>query len=113
MRLSDEVLSNILNLQQQLLLLIDRAKATEYLILEQLGETELTLEALDELQNVTEKLKSPFSRFYSLLLRIAEAQPIANTDTLELLTRTIQQAEATIASAKVSIEEAVQDLGIN
>jgi hypothetical protein len=46
-------------------------------------------------------------------LRIAEAQPIANTDTLELLTRTIQQAEATIASAKVSIEEAVQDLGIN
>jgi hypothetical protein len=29
MRLSDEVLSKILNLQQQLLLLIDRAKAAE------------------------------------------------------------------------------------
>lgn len=59
MRLSDEAFSNILNLQQQLLLLIDRAKGAEYLILEQLGETELTLEALDELQNVTERLKSP------------------------------------------------------
>jgi hypothetical protein len=34
MRLSDEVLSKILNLQQQLLLLIDRAKAAEYLIIE-------------------------------------------------------------------------------
>jgi hypothetical protein len=47
---------------------------------------------------------------HNLLLRIAEAQPQADIDTLELFERTIELAQATVAAAQVSIKEAKNDI---
>ncbi|MEG4805442.1 hypothetical protein QUB63_32705 [Microcoleus sp. ARI1-B5] len=112
-KLPQETTSIVLDLQARLLDTIDTAKAAEFTILEQFGQAEATIEALEQLQNITERLRNPYSRFCTLLLRIAEAQPVADADTLELLNRTMEQAQATIAGAQVSIRESKADLNLS
>jgi len=93
-KLAQETIANILNLQQWLLAGIDEAKAAEFAIFEQYGEIEATATVLEQLQNATERLRNPYSRFYTLLLRISESQPTASSAMLNLLAQTIEQAEA-------------------
>ena len=89
-KLAQETITNILNLQQRLLAGIDEAKATEFAIFEEYGEIEATATVLDQLQNAAERLREPCSRLYTLLLRIAEAGPIASSAMLDLLYRSIE-----------------------
>jgi hypothetical protein len=104
-QLPDETTTTVLNLQRRLLAIINQATATEFLILEQYGETETTIIALDDLQNVQERADTYYSRFYTLLRRIAGSQPFADTAMLELLYRSIDDAEATADALEATIQE--------
>jgi hypothetical protein len=104
--LSEKITTNVLELQRQLLSVINEATATSYIILQTYGETETTLIALDDLDNARERANTYYSRLHTLLSRIAEAQPIASSAMLEeLLNRSIDEAQATIAATEATIRE--------
>lgn len=71
--LTNETITTVLNLQRRLLQLINQATAAEQIILEQYGETEATIIALNQLQNVRERATSYYISLYRLLLQIAES----------------------------------------
>lgn len=118
-KLPDETTTTIFNLQRQLLeridmaagsevsspTLADEATATEALLFEEFGETEETIPELQELQSVRERATSSYSRLYTLLLRVAEAQPVASSATLNLLVQAIEQAQANNAAADASVKD--------
>lgn len=54
--LPNETITTVLNLERRLLQLINEATAG-FIILEQYGETQATIIALDQLQNVRERAK--------------------------------------------------------
>ena len=111
-KLPDETITSVLNLQRRLLEGIDAAKAAESAIFEQFGETDTTATVLDQLQNAAERLREPYSRLYTLLLRIAEAQPIASDAMLDLLYRSIEQGQAALDASSASVQEAKRDWNI-
>lgn len=53
--LTNETITTVLNLQRRLLQLINQATAAGQIILEEYGETEATIIALNQLQNVRER----------------------------------------------------------
>ena len=91
---------------------IDEAKAAEFAIFEQYGETEATATALEQLQNAAERLRDPYSRFYTLLLPISESQPLASSAMLNLLAQTIEQTQAALDASPASVQEAKMDWNI-
>jgi hypothetical protein len=111
-KLPDETLTIIFTLQRQLVEGIDEAAATESMIFEQFGETEVTLPVLEQLQNVRERLMGPYSRLSALLPRIAEYQPTAPADVLNLLYQTIEQAQAARDATDASVREAKRDFNL-
>lgn len=111
-KLPDETFSTIFSLQRRLLERIDEATATDAAIFERFGEAEIIAIELEQLQNVRERATSSYSRLYTLLLRIAEAQPTANSATLNLLIQSIEQAEATEAASVATIIEIKRDLNL-
>lgn len=56
------------------------------------------------MQNVKERANT-YSHFYTLLLRIAESQPFAPNAMLDLLARTIEDAQATADGSEATIQE--------
>ncbi len=104
-KLPDPVISNIFIIQRRIIECLDSTTATEFRLFERMGETAETLPELEELQNITEKLRSKYSRLYNLLLRIAESQPIASEDMLVLLYRSIDSTEASIDASIASLQE--------
>ena len=104
-KLSDPVLTNIFTLQRQIIECIDETTAMEFKILEQAGETDETLSELEELQSIRERLLSPYSRLHILVLKAAEAQPVASNDVLNLLYRSIQSGDATLDASIASLQE--------
>ena len=104
-KLPDPVLTNIFDLKRQIIESIDTTTALEFRILEQSGETTETLPELQELQNIRERLLSPYARLHTLVLKAAEAQPAAPTDVLNLLYRSIETGEATVAASNASLQE--------
>lgn len=109
-KLPDETITTVFALQRRLLERINEATATALNIFEQFGETELTVSELEQLDNIRERATSAYSRLYTLLLRIAESQPVATSATLNLLARSIEQAQATEAASKATIQEIKSDL---
>ena len=107
--LPDETITIILELQRRLVQLINQAGATELSVFEIFGETEATASVLEQLTNIRERATSSYSRLYNLLLRISEFQPIAPTATIELLTQTIERAEATAEAGEATVREAKSD----
>ncbi|MBW4623129.1 MAG: hypothetical protein KME17_27700 [Cyanosarcina radialis HA8281-LM2] len=111
-KLPNETLTTIFTLQRQLIEGIDEAAATESTIFEQFGETEVTLSVLEQLQNIRERLVGPYSRLASLLPRIAEYQPTAPVDVLDLLYQTIEQAQIARDASAASVREAQRDFNL-
>jgi hypothetical protein len=103
--LPTEVTTLVLELQRQLLAVIHETTATTFLLLERYGETEQTILSLDDLDNIRERANTYYSRFHTILLRIADAQPIASNAMLELLERSIDEAQATIDASEATINE--------
>lgn len=102
-KLPDETFSTIFSLQRRLLERINEATATDAAIFEQFGEVEETRPELEELQSIRERSTSAYTRLYTLLLRVAEAQPVASSATLNLLEQSIEQTQAYVDSAAASI----------
>lgn len=111
-QLPNETTITVLNLQRRLLAIINQATPTQFIIFEQYGETETTIIALDDLQNVQERADTYYSRFYTLLRRIAGSQPFADAAMLELLYRSIDNAEATADALEASIHEEKSNFNI-
>ncbi len=104
-KLPDATLTNIFTLKRRLVELLDAATATEYVILQEFGETEATLPELESLDNIKERLRNPYNRLHRLLQQAAESQPVASADVLELLYRTIEQTEAAADASEASTQE--------
>ena len=100
-----QTLTIIFNLQRRLVELIDQAKTAEYHLFEDYGETEETIPELEQLQNGAERLRNPYSRLATLTLAIAEAQPIAPTAMINLLSQTVEEASASSDAVEASIME--------
>jgi hypothetical protein len=104
-KLPDPVISNIFISQRRIIECIDATTATEFRLFERMGETAETLPEFEELQNIKEKLRSKYARLYNLLLRIAESQPIASRDMLDLLYRSIESTEVSLDASVASLQE--------
>jgi hypothetical protein len=108
-KLSEQTLSSLFDLQRKLVIGIDSATASEADFLAQFGETDATLSDLDQLQNVRLRLTDPYSRLCTLLLRVAEFQPIAPAVMLNLLAQTIEEGQAAVDAAQASVLEIRRD----
>ncbi|MCL1467328.1 hypothetical protein [Argonema galeatum] len=91
---------------------IDDVTATEFTIFERFGETEETIDYFDQLQNARERANSYNSCLYTMLRQIHPAQPVASRASLELLTRYIEEAEATVNAVAASVSEIRRDFNL-
>ncbi|WP_404783983.1 hypothetical protein [Altericista sp. CCNU0014] len=105
-RLPEEITTVVLELQRRLLGILHQATALSFLILERYGETETTLTDLEQLDNTRDRADAYYSRFFTILRRISEAQPIVDSAMLDLLMVaaeeqvTVNALEATLAETK-------------
>jgi hypothetical protein len=104
-KLPDATIAIVLNLQRPLLERIDEATKAGFMLRADYSETEETIPELDELQSIRERADSYYTRFYITLRRIYEAQPIAHSDSLKLVTKYIEDAEVTIEVIQASIQD--------
>jgi hypothetical protein len=111
-KLSDDILETIFELLKQLSKLVDEATATEYLLFERFGETDETINSLDELKGVALDASSRYSQLSILRLRIAEAQPSLSNSMLQLLENTIAKNQLKIPAMERSIEEIKIEWGL-
>ncbi|MEG4349308.1 hypothetical protein QUA70_21005 [Microcoleus sp. LAD1_D5] len=77
----------------------------ELTIFELCGETEATITALDEMKSAAEDAESSYSQLSTIQLQIAQSQPVASPDMLQLLERAIARTQAKIPALERSIEE--------
>ena len=104
-KLPEETTETINRLKQQSLNTVDEAKAAELTIFELFGETQTTLSYMNEMKNVANEAASSFSRLSTLQLQIAQAQPTATSDILNLLTQAIERTQVRTFAWKRSIQE--------
>lgn len=104
-KLSPNTLTDIFNLLRQIAEEIENACSTEWRLFENYGETPETINELEELQNVKERLNQSYSRLNLLSLRILEAQPVASNAMLDLLAKAIEDGLANLDASHASIQE--------
>jgi TPP-dependent indolepyruvate ferredoxin oxidoreductase alpha subunit len=104
-KFSSEARQTLWRLKDQLLDLIDEAKALELLLFERFGETNETIIVLDELKDIAEQAASRFSQLSTLQLRLAESQPSVLPDMMELLVQTIANTQQRVPALERSVEE--------
>jgi hypothetical protein len=78
-------------------------------VFQEFGKTDSTKSNLEQLQNIRYRLADPYSRLCTLLLRIAEFQPMASTAMLNLLEQTIKVGQAAADAAQASVQEIKRD----
>ena len=98
-------ISEVLEVMGNLLELINTAAYSELSAFNKYGETGQIVYVLEQLQNVKEKAVSTYERLSTVLLRISETQPKLTPTMMDMLTKTIEQAEATVSAGKASIKE--------
>ncbi|MEG4229047.1 hypothetical protein QUA35_23385 [Microcoleus sp. N9_B2] len=108
-KLPDDILNTIFTLQRRLVEILNETTATEYILMQQFGETEATLPELESLDNIKERLRTSYNRLYRLLQQVAESQPAATADTLTFLYGTIEDGEAIVDASAASIQEIKMD----
>ncbi|MDJ1180012.1 hypothetical protein PJF56_14175 [Roseofilum sp. BLCC_M91] len=112
-KLSPDRSTLIWNLKQDLLDIVDEAKAAELALLEGFGETDRTIEALDQLTEIAEQAKERFSQLSIVQIRIAESQPIAPQDLLTLLDDRIGAISGRVPALKQSTQEIKVDWNLS
>ncbi|MCY7384944.1 hypothetical protein QT970_26425 [Microcoleus sp. herbarium8] len=108
-KLPDDILNTIFTLQRRLVEILNETTATEYILMQQFGETEATLPELESLDNIKERLRTSYNRLYRLLQQVTESQPAATADTLNFLYGTIEDGEAIVDASAASIQEIKMD----
>jgi hypothetical protein len=71
-QLPEETTTVVLALQRRLLGILHQATELIFLILERYDETETTLTDLEQLDNTRDRADAYYSRFFTILRRIAE-----------------------------------------
>jgi len=104
-KLPIEIAETIWNLKRQLLDIIHDATAAEYTLFEQFGETDRTMDYLEQLKSVAQQADERFAQFSILQRRLANAQPTATSDMLRLVTEVITYTQARLPAWERSIEE--------
>lgn len=104
-KLADSVIDRIFTLQRNLVECLDSTTALEFRLCQQFGETAETLPELEELQNIRDRLVTSYSRLQNILLRIAQSQPLAAQDMLELLYLSIEQTQSSIEISIASLQD--------
>jgi hypothetical protein len=104
-KLPDPSISNIFILQRSLVECLNAVTALEYRLFQQFGETPETITALDELQNIKERLVSSCSRLHNLLLRVCQSQPVAPDDMLNLLYGSMETGQASLDASNASLQD--------
>ncbi len=104
-KLPDSIVINIFSIQRQIIECINSTTEMEFRLFDRMGETPETFPELEELQNIKEKLRSKYARLYTLMLGIAESQPIATRDMLDLLYKSIDSTEASLDASIASLQE--------
>jgi hypothetical protein len=104
-KLPDPIITNIFVIQRRIIECIDATTATEFRLFERMGETSESLPELEELQNIRERLLSSYSRLNTLLLGVAQSQPIAAQDMINLLYRSVETGQATLDASIASLQE--------
>jgi hypothetical protein len=111
-KLPNDILKTIFELLEELSKLVDEALATEYQLYERFGETDETINSLDELKGIALDASSRYSQLCTLRLRIAETQPSLSNDMLTLLEKTIKKNQLKIPALKRSIKETKIEWGL-
>jgi methyl-accepting chemotaxis protein len=106
-------MNNLVNLQQSLLESLNEAKLSEYLLLENFGETDDTISSLDELTAIALQVADLYSQISRLLLQISEIQPAITSAMLRLLTERVSNIENRIPALRQSIKEIKLDWGLS
>jgi hypothetical protein len=104
-KLPEQTTETINHLKQQSLDIVDEALETDFTLFEVFGETDRTISFFEDLKTVAEDAKSSFSRLSNLQLRIAESQPHASFDMLELLAQVIVRTSTRIPAWERSVQE--------
>lgn len=104
-KLAPETLTRIFSLLRQIAEKIEIAGATEWILFETYGENSRTINELEELQNIKERLNQSYSRLNTLTLKVLEAQPIASDAMVNLLNQAINEGLANWEACHASIEE--------
>jgi hypothetical protein len=108
-QLPEETTTVVLELQRRLLGILHQATELSFLILERYGETETTLTDLEQLDNTRDRADAYYSRFFTILRRIAETQPIADSAMLDLLIVAIAEAQVTVDALEATLAETKRD----
>jgi hypothetical protein len=104
-----ETIAKILELIGRLSTLIDRASAAELAIFNTYGETEEVAYVLEQLDNTKERGVIAYTRLTSLLLKVSRFQPSAPIAMVEILTQSIEIAEAIVDAGEATVKEATID----
>lgn len=104
-KLSPETKTTLNALAEELIEIIDEAKRTEFLILENFGETAQSTIVLDELTEIAQQANDLYSQISTLRLRIAEAQPRLPLDMLRLLEQRVILLQNRVPALQQSIVE--------
>jgi hypothetical protein len=108
-QLPEKTTTVVLELQRRLIGILHQATALSFLILERYGETETTLTDLEQLDNTRDRADAYYSRFFTILRRIAETQPIADSAMLDLLTVAVTEAQVTVDALEATLTETKRD----
>ncbi len=111
-KISNELKSTLVRLQHTLLLIVDDAKAAEFVLLKRYGETNETIVVLDELTAIAQQSSDLYVQISRLLLRTAEIQPIVTEDMLGLLTDRVETVSNRVPALDRSIQEIKSDWGL-
>lgn len=111
-KLPTETTATINRLKQQALDIVDEATAVEMTIFDLLGETQNTIGCLNSMKTASENGASLFSQLSTLQLQIAQSQPAASADMLDLLAIAISRAQLRIPALERSIQEAKMDYNL-
>lgn len=104
-----ETIAKILELIGRLSILIDRSSAAELAIFNAYGETGEAAYVLEQLDNTKEKGVVAYTRLTGLLLKVSGFQPSAPRVMVEMLTQSIETAEAIVNAGEATVKEATID----
>jgi hypothetical protein len=108
-QIPEEILVSFLDILRQLLLIVNECSSVEYQILQQYGETEMTIDALESLADIRQRVSERYSQLTNAVLRLASIQPRATGDSLTIISNRIVNIQNTIPAFLRSIEEIKND----
>ncbi len=104
-----ETIAKILELIGRLSTLIDRSSAAELAIFNTYGETEEVAYVLEQLDNTRQRGEAAYTRLTGLLLKVSRFQPSAPIAMIEMLSQSIEIAEAIVDAGEATVKEATID----